>query len=729
MNRSISFVAEGDVRTLVTVTDNQDGTLTFDINVIGGIIGDLRAVFFDLNDGYVVEDGDLYIVDQAQTDVTDTASGEGDIDTLGKDANIKGSVSNELGDFDAGIEFGTSGMSGDDIQSTSFTLASQSTGLTLEMLSFADFGFRYTSVGEEGGNRTASAKIGDTTGGTAANDSITLNEEETASIDLLLNDAALGSVVEQTVTLASASGVFGSLVIRADGTATVVADGPAADALNDGESASFVVSYEVVDGDDIATASLTVTIEGETDQTLLPLFTEARDEVDFNTLEAGVYDPASFYDALGGNDRVFLPTAEKAAELGFDLSQTFTTGDDFNSVFGSTGDDRVSFGGTNNTYVDLGGDDHVTGTGGTLTIRVREGGNDVYDFGTGRNVINYFDLRDGVIVDLAAGTATGTAGNQTLLGSVTDLVMTMGDDVVYGTDDPSQFDGRYRFTFFDGNDTFYGGTQNDILFLQAGTGVGHKTIDGDGGYDYLVFNGVTSDMIIDIAAGSYSGWGTGTFTNVEEYQLGDGSDFVNGSEARDVVLARLGDDTIYGNGGGDVIYDGAGNSLIDGGAGNDVIFAATGQDHYEGGAGVDRLDLTRGGLSNGVFVNLGTGELIADGTNSTFSGFEQIRDGLGDDTFVGSSGDDFLQGEFGNNTLTGGLGADDFWFAPSNGRFGDNVITDFNAAEGDQLVLSGAGYVRQDIEVGDDVVVSLTDGAGNLLGTITLLDTTLLDLV
>ena len=112
MTRSMSFVIQGDVNTLVQVTENDDGTLTFTMSIIGGgDVGDLRALFFDVND--TVDTSSLQFV--SGVDVTDTAVAEGSIDTLGQDANIKGSVSNELGDFDVGIEFGTSGMAQDDI--------------------------------------------------------------------------------------------------------------------------------------------------------------------------------------------------------------------------------------------------------------------------------------------------------------------------------------------------------------------------------------------------------------------------------------------------------------------------------------------------------------------------------------------------------------------------------------------------------------------------------------
>ena len=723
MSRSLTFIADGDVRTRISITENPDGTLTFDISVIGSTVGDLRAIFLDLN-GLEVAEGDLYITDAA--DVYDYVSGEGDIDKISKDANIKGSVSNELGDFDLGIEFGTSGMSQDDIQSTTFILGSISGPLTLDMLSFADFGLRYTSVGT-GEDRNASAKIGDTTGGVADNDALDVSENESGSVNLLANDSATGTVVPQTVTLSTAAGVFGTLTIATDGTATVIADGPAADAMNDGDTAQFVVEYTVEGVNAVTTASLTVTITGATDG--IPLFTEGDDVVDFNTLETGVYDPATFYDALGGMDQVYLPTAKAAAELGFDLTQTFATDGDFNRVYGSTGDDQVAFGdGRNNVYFDLGGDDVVSSTGNVFTIIVQAAGNDVYNLNDARNVINYIALNDGVVLDIGNGTATGAAGNQTINGFLTDASMTNSDDIVYGSDlTPST--NSYRIFLFDGDDTFIGRAANEILFLQAGSGSGHNTLDGGGGVDVLAWNYITSDMVIDAAAGTYSGWGTGTFANFEEYHLGDGTDIFYGSEQSDRVLGRLGDDQIYGRGGNDFLYDGAGNDLIDGGAGDDLVFVQDGTDVYIGGDGFDMLLLTDVSQSAGVHLDLGTGTLTkADGSVSEVSGFEFVRDGIGDDTIIGSAADEVLRGEFGNDVLTGAGGADTFWFLPANGRMGDNVITDYNAGEGDQIALFGAGFVREDTQVGEDVVITVDDSSGNLLGTITVLDTLLIDL-
>ena len=71
-------------------------------------------------------------------------------------------------------------------------------------------------------------------------------------------------------------------------------------------------------------------------------------------------------------------------------------------------------------------------------------------------------------------------------------------------------------------------------------------------------------------------------------------------------------------------------------------------------------------------------------------GNDRIVGGNGDDTLVGGAGNDVLIGGNGSDTLTGGSGADKFLFndVTAPGEAAD-VITDFNAKEGDVIDLSG----------------------------------------
>ena len=61
----------------------------------------------------------------------------------------------------------------------------------------------------------------------------------------------------------------------------------------------------------------------------------------------------------------------------------------------------------------------------------------------------------------------------------------------------------------------------------------------------------------------------------------------------------------------------------------------------------------------------------------------------GNDIIKGSAGSDYLDGGAGNDTLTGAGGADTFVFHIGSGN---DVVTDFNQAEGDHLLLDFGSY-------------------------------------
>ena len=274
MARSISFIIEGVVDTRITVTETADGGLLFEVEALGGaVVGDLRAMFFDLSG--LSADGDLSITGG---DVTAQAFGQGSVSSVGGDANVNGAVVQQFGRFDAGVAFGTPGAGRDDIRSTSFTLSHETERLTLDMLSGADFGLRYTSVGPERGNRSGGAKIGGSAPVIGGSDELEVVENGTATLNLLAND---GLAAGATITGFTLNGVayaagdsakliddgrqIGLLTVLADGTATLAATGPDADALSADETARFDLTYTAKAGSVSAVGFATATIKGEND--------------------------------------------------------------------------------------------------------------------------------------------------------------------------------------------------------------------------------------------------------------------------------------------------------------------------------------------------------------------------------------------------------------------------------------------------------------------------------
>lgn len=257
----------------VTITENADGTLTFNVTQQGGIIGDLRGVFFDVADESILKS---LVVAAASTDIR---IGDDSIKDLGDGANMNGLTGSDKG-YDLGIEIGTSGIGKDDIRSYSFTLDSTARDLTLSDFSNVDFAVRLTSVGVIGGARADSSKLLEITSQAvdARNDLASVNENVISSGNVLANDAngggtstvtswsagALGS----TVGLSSEGDIIGSLQLNADG--SYVVDASAADELSAGEHIVYNFTYGVRNQTEATswsddTANLTVIINGTND--------------------------------------------------------------------------------------------------------------------------------------------------------------------------------------------------------------------------------------------------------------------------------------------------------------------------------------------------------------------------------------------------------------------------------------------------------------------------------
>lgn len=132
-----------------------------------------------------------------------------------------------------------------------------------------------------------------------------------------------------------------------------------------------------------------------------------------------------------------------------------------------------------------------------------------------------------------------------------------------------------------------------------------------------------------------------------------GNDLITGSDSNDIMSGSQGNDTLNGGGGDDILRGGKGDDSLLGGVGNDIL---------NGGQGNDTLD---GGVGNDV-----------------------LRGGQGNDLLMGGDGNDVLIGDAGADTLTGGAGADAFIVGLDKGGKvigGPDVITDFNASEGDRV--------------------------------------------
>jgi hypothetical protein len=233
-----------------------------------------------------------------------------------------------------------------------------------------------------------------------------------------------------------------------------------------------------------------------------------------------------------------------------------------------------------------------------------------------------------------------------------------------------------------------------------------QTVDPNTGQAQEVFS-ITG---LSLPATTLAGWFEQSEQDSEGYPLSTapmllaGDDSITGTSDLDFISGYAGNDTIEGNGavgfypGPDILHGGDGDDVIRGGDQVDNINGNQGADTAYGGGGNDVLHGGQGGDSlNG---NAGADTLYGD------LGDDTLRGGQGDDVLSGGDGNDWLFGDLGNDTLTGGAGADVFHGAPGGGV---DRVTDFNAAEGDRVVLDhGTTYTVS--QVGPDTVVDLGHG-------------------
>lgn len=361
------------------------------------------------------------------------------------------------------------------------------------------------------------------------------------------------------------------------------------------------------------------------------------------------------------------------------------------------------------------------------------------DNGSGTTDIGIIQLQT-LVAPPADGVVEGTAGNDLIdrcyVGDPEGDRVDNNDAILPGTIDDDDsilgFGGDDTILGGAGSDTIDGGSGNDSIDGNGDGGTGNLLIGGDGddtiissgnlgtttvqggeGSDYIVSGASAVDIITggetgtdqdtisfteldDTVTITYTGdeagtfadvdGDTGTFSEIEAFNLTTGADVVNGAadSAGINVLAGDGNDTITGGTGNDTIEYGNGSDSILGGDGNDIIDdstgATTGNNTIDGGAGDDTL--LGGGEADTILGGSGNDNIESDG---------------GADSVDGGSGDDSIATFEGNDTVDGGTGADNIQTGNDDDTilltdgFGNDTITGGEAFEtnGDTLDMSG----------------------------------------
>jgi Ca2+-binding RTX toxin-like protein len=381
------------------------------------------------------------------------------------------------------------------------------------------------------------------------------------------------------------------------------------------------------------------------------------------------------------------------------------------NIIGSAQDD-ILIGNALDNFISGGdGNDWLTGNAGSDTL----------DGGNGMDTVSYRRETRTLVIDLATGTVTDSAGSTDILKSIENVTGSAAGDRIFGNDQANMiFAGA-------GEDTVSGRGGDDALFGEAG----NDTLNGDTGNDFLV-GGQGSDRLnggdgkdtasyfssrTGVAASLFdrAGWAGDAagdqFNAIENLEGSDFNDFLVGDNGDNILIGlggnddldgRLGNDWLYGDDGNDTLWGNDGDDVLEGGLGNDTLRGGAGNDHLIGGQGNDQLD---GGLGNDILdggegnnrLDAGDGNntiRASDGNNTLFSGSgnDQVAVGNGNNDIRVGEGNNTVTVGNGNNTIYGGAGVDVIQTGNGKNQIyaaeGANII---RTGDGDDLIFSGSG--------------------------------------
>ena len=254
--------------------------------------------------------------------------------------------------------------------------------------------------------------------------------------------------------------------------------------------------------------------------------------------------------------------------------------------------------------------------------------------------------------------------------------------------------GAARVTGGEGSQSVWGDSASQYIVL----GADDDTLRGGGGDDFV--GSKTGNDVL------YGDEGNDTV------QGGEDHDLLFGGSDNDLLFGNTGADLLFGNTGADTLYGGRDTDTLYGGRDDDALFGNDDADRLHGDDGADRLFGNQG--NDLLFGNMGADTLYGG------MGHDTLYGGAADDRLFGDLGDDWLFGDLGNDTLTGGAGADVFVFGQRVAEGlgdGHDVIADFNAAEGDRILMRGGlTYTLTANGAGDAVIVFSSNDDVTLVG-------------
>jgi Ca2+-binding RTX toxin-like protein len=446
-------------------------------------------------------------------------------------------------------------------------------------------------------------------------------EGDTLTFSLVAGSATNGEV---TINPATGEYVFTPAASFA-GTASfsyVVNDGSA-------DSAVKTVSLDVTPVNDGA-AGVTISGDARLGETLTAVLGAdpegAGGPASYQWLRDGV--------AIGGATGSTLLLSADDVDHVISVNASYTDGQGFAEVAASAGTAPVgtTITGTNaaNLLTGTGGDDTIDGLNGNDVINGL-GGDDHLIGGAGIDTLDGGDGADTLDGGAAADVLHGGAGNDLLIGGA-------AADAMFGEDG----DDVFVFGFGDGADVIDGGAgfdtvgitgtaANDVLNVTfdgaaitnfegaSATGVETFTADLLDGVDTLNYAGSAPDLVVDLSAGTASGFTS--IAGIENVTGGTGSDTLTGDggdntlnggagASADTLIGGGGSDTLIGGGGADALLGGIGADTLNGGGGNDLLTGGADNDTIDGGAGNGDIAIFAGAIANYTFLDNGAAGFV-----------------------------------------------------------------------------------------------------------------------
>ena len=212
------------------------------------------------------------------------------------------------------------------------------------------------------------------------------------------------------------------------------------------------------------------------------------------------------------------------------------------------------------------------------------------------------------------------------------------------------------------------------------------TIWDGGGIDILDFSQMVVSLTISLEPGSFStvpirGWSPSDNIGIA---YGTVIENVIGSRADDVITGNASDNFLSGHDGNDTLYGGDGNDTFDwhenSRSGSDLFVGGTGDDTYYMSVGDALIEQASEGVDTIILVD-----------NQDFETPQHVERVIVAHQFgatiVGNELDNTLMGGAGDDILTGAGGADTFLVSENMGH---DLITDFDAAQGDEIMFANS---------------------------------------